>query len=330
MPAIAVRYDLRRAPFSPQTHAELYRACLDQCSWIEEHRAADIAVLSEHHGVDDGFCPSPFTLAAAIGARTTLLPVTIAAALLPLHDPVRFAEQAIVADLVTGGRVSFVVGIGYRDEEFAMAGVERKERVPLLEEYVEVVRKAWTGEPFEWRGRSIRVTPQPVSPQPPMLIGGGVEAAARRAARLRLPFLSSINDPALAVAYNDEAAAVGYEGGYCLLPDTSGFLYVTEDPDETWNQIARYAWYDADTYRSWQTAGTRSEVKTSAADVDALREEGMYRVLTPEHAIELVEGLAPTATVTLHPLICGIPLDVSWRSLELFRDHVLPRLRPQA
>ena len=53
---------------------------------------------------------------------------------------------------MSGGRIGFVAGLGYRQEEFEMAGVDRRQRGKLLEEYVEVMRKAWTGEPFEWRG----------------------------------------------------------------------------------------------------------------------------------------------------------------------------------
>lgn len=330
MTAIALRYDLRIAPFAETTHADAYKACLDQVAWAEQHNTADIVVLSEHHGVEDGFCPSPFTLAAAVGARTERLPIMIAAVLVPVHDPVRLAEQAVVCDLLTRGRVSFVAGIGYRQEEFDMAGVDRRRRATMLEEYVEVMRKAWTGEPFEWEGRTIRVTPTPFSkPHPPVMIGGGVEAAARRAARMRLPFMAAINDPALQTAYDEEAATVGFVGGFCLLPNAAGFVHVTEDPDKAWETIGRFAWYDADTYRSWQQGGSRSQVATTAADADALRAEGIYRVVTPEQCLALAEEMGPTGTLTLHPLLCGMPVEMGWSSLELFRDAVLPKLRPQ-
>ncbi|HEX9713577.1 MAG TPA: LLM class flavin-dependent oxidoreductase [Actinomycetota bacterium] len=330
MTIIAVRYDFRAAPFAETSHADLYAACLEQVSFLEQHGAADIVVLSEHHGVEDGFLPSPFTAAAAIGARTQRLPIMIAAVLLPVHDPVRLAEQAIIADLITKGRVSFVAGIGYRDEEFAMAGVDRKQRTKLLEEYVGVIREAWTGEPFQWRGRTIRVTPKPHSPAPNMLIGGGVEAAARRAARLRLPFMSSINDAALQEAYQDEAAKVGFEGGYALLPNMAAYVFVSNDPDKTWAELERYAWYEAETYRSWHTAGVRSQVKSTASDPSALRSEGLYRVMTPEECVALCEQIGPMGTITLYPQVCGYPIDATWESLELFRTEVLPRIRPPA
>ncbi|MGH7820323.1 MAG: LLM class flavin-dependent oxidoreductase [Candidatus Binatia bacterium] len=147
MAMIGIRYDLRAPPFGSASHAELYRACLDQCAWADEV-ALDIVVLSEHHGVDDGYLPAPVTLAAAIAGRTKKIPINIAAVLVPLHDPVRLAEQLAVVSLLSGGRVSLVAGVGYRQEEFEMAGVDRRQRGKLLEEYVGVLRQAWTGEPL--------------------------------------------------------------------------------------------------------------------------------------------------------------------------------------
>ena len=143
MTMIGIRFDLRVPPFARTTHAELYAACLDQCAWADR-LGIDAVALSEHHGVDDGYMPAPLTLAAAIAGRTTRIRINIAAVLVPLHDPVRLAEQLAVLDLLSGSRVSLVAGLGYRHEEFAMAGVDRAQRGKLLDEYVEVMRKAWT------------------------------------------------------------------------------------------------------------------------------------------------------------------------------------------
>src|SRR2546421_10473261 len=153
MTMLGLRYDLRVPPFAPTTHADLYGACLDQCAWADE-RGLDFVALSEHHGVEDGYLPAPLTLAAAIAGRTRRIPISIAAVLVPLHDPVRLAEELAVLALASGGRVSLVAGLGYRPEEFTMAGGERKARGRLPEEYVGGIRKAWTGGPFERGGRT--------------------------------------------------------------------------------------------------------------------------------------------------------------------------------
>jgi alkanesulfonate monooxygenase SsuD/methylene tetrahydromethanopterin reductase-like flavin-dependent oxidoreductase (luciferase family) len=328
MITIALRYDLRAPSWAATQHAELYKACIEQSAWVEQHSAADIISLSEHHGIDDGYLSAPFVMAGAVAGATKRIPITVAAALLPLHDPIRLAEQIAVVDLASGGRVSFVAGAGYKRSEFEMANVPYKGRTAMMVEYIEVMRKAWTGEPFEWQGRTIRVTPTPkTKPHPLILAGGSSEGAARRAARLGLPFFPGVGDPKLKEFYDDECAKVGFEFGFCVMPKGPGFVHVTEDPDKAWAEISRYAWYDADTYRSWQE-GTRAEVLTSAPDVDALRREGIYRVVTPDECIALAEELTPGGTIVLHPLLCGMPLELGWGSLELFKDKVLPRLRP--
>ncbi len=328
MTTIALRYDLRSPSWAATQHPELYKACLEQCAWVDEHGVADIVSLSEHHGIDDGYLPAPFVMAGAVAGVTKRLPITIAAALLPLHDPVRLAEQIAVVDLASGGRVSFVAGAGYKRSEFEMANVPYKGRTAMMVEYIEIMRKAWTGEPFEWQGRTIRVMPTPkTKPHPLILAGGSSEGAARRAARLRLPFFPGVGDLALKTFYEDECAKVGFEFGFCVMPKGPGFVHVTDDPDKAWAEISRYAWYDADTYRSWQE-GTRAEVLTSAPDVNALRTEGIYRVVTPDECIAMAEELGEGGAIVLHPLLCGIPAELGWASLELFKDKVLPRVRP--
>ena len=185
MAMVGIRFDLRVPAFAKTTHAEQYAACLDMCRWADD-LGLDICVLSEHHGVDDGFMSAPVTLAAAIAGATKKIRINIAAILVPLHDPVRLAEQLAVVDLVSDGRLSLVAGLGYRQEEFDMADVDIKRRGKLLDEYMQVMRQAWSGEPFEWRGRTIRVTPRPQNP-PMILMGGSTEKAARRAARFVPP-----------------------------------------------------------------------------------------------------------------------------------------------
>src|SRR5262249_4654973 len=105
MTMLGLRYDLRAPAFAGVTPAELYAACLDQCAWAES-QGFDVVALSEHHGVDDGYLSAPVTLAAAIAGRTKRLQINIAAVLVPLHDPVRLAEQLAVVQLVSGGRLS--------------------------------------------------------------------------------------------------------------------------------------------------------------------------------------------------------------------------------
>jgi alkanesulfonate monooxygenase SsuD/methylene tetrahydromethanopterin reductase-like flavin-dependent oxidoreductase (luciferase family) len=321
MTMLGLRYDLRAPAFAGVTHAELYAACLDQCAWAEAH-GFDVVALSEHHGVDDGYLSAPVTLAAAIAGRTKRLQINIAAVLVPLHDPVRLAEQLAVVQLVSGGRLSLVAGLGYRDEEFQMAGVDRRQRGRLLEEYVGVMRQAWSGEPFEWRGRTVRATPVPPSP-PMVLIGGSTEKAARRAARLHAGFFPAIADAALAAAYEEECARQGFTG-FVVMPGGPGFVHVSNDPERDWARIAPHALYDARTYAAWQPPGQRSQVHVAGNTLDELRRSGVYRVVTPDECVALAEEYG---RVLLHPLMGGLSPTLAWESLELFERAVLARLK---
>lgn len=325
MVMIGIRYDLRVPSLSPATHAEQYAACLDQCAWADR-LGLDAVVLSEHHGVDDGYLSAPVTLAAAIAGRTQRIPINIAAVLVPLHDPLRLAEQMATVSLVSGGRLSFVAGLGYRPEEFEMAGVDRTRRGRLLEEYVQVMRQAWTGEPFEWRGRTVRVTPKPVSP-PVVMVGGSTEKAARRAARLGCGFFPAINDPRLEEVYEEECAKVGFKGGFVSMPGGPGFVHVSEDPERDWARIGEHALYDARTYAAWQPPEQRSQMHVAGQTIADVRKSGAYQVLTPDECVALGKE---QGRIILHPLMGGIPARLGWESLELFEKKVLSRLRPAA
>jgi alkanesulfonate monooxygenase SsuD/methylene tetrahydromethanopterin reductase-like flavin-dependent oxidoreductase (luciferase family) len=319
---IGIRYDLRVPPFGTATHADLYRACLDQCEWADG-LGFDLVVLSEHHGVDDGYLPAPVTLAAAIAGRTKRVQINVAAVLVPLHDPIRLAEQLAVLSLASGGRVSFVAGLGYRHEEFEMAGVDRRQRGKLLDEYVGVLRKAWTGERFEWRGRTVRVTPKPDSP-PMILVGGSTEIAARRAARLQTGFFPAIGDPRLAEVYEAECRRLGHAPGFVSLPGGPGFVHVSEDPERDWRRIGPHALYDAQTYASWQTPDQRSSVHVEAASVEDVRRSGVYRIVTPQECVALAKE---QGRVLLHPLMGGMAPELGWEGLRLFEKKVLPKIR---
>ena len=84
---LSLRYDLRAPAFGPPAEA-LYAAALEQSEWAEG-QGFELVNLTEHHASDDGYCPSPLVLAAAITGRTRSLRVLVAALVLPLYDPIR-------------------------------------------------------------------------------------------------------------------------------------------------------------------------------------------------------------------------------------------------
>ena len=343
MTRLSMRFDLRVPPFARTSFADQHQAMLEMVTWADGV-GVETVILSEHHGDPAGFTSAPITLAAAVLARTSRLNVSISAALVPLHDPIRLAEQLASVDCLAPGRLSVVLGAGYRQTEFSMAGVDRRERGALLEECVAVFRSAWTGEPFEWRGHEVLVTPPPPTPGgPAIFIGGKTLAGARRAARLRCKFSPAVASLDVIGAYFDECERIGFAGadvyGCASLgefrarqdpdrPAAPGFLMLAEDPESTWKRIGPNAAYDAMTYAAWQEDGVVSDWVVPGAETwEQLRDSGQYAVVTPQECIALA---ARDGHIMLHPLMGGIEPKLAWQSLRLLETEVLPQLASSA
>jgi alkanesulfonate monooxygenase SsuD/methylene tetrahydromethanopterin reductase-like flavin-dependent oxidoreductase (luciferase family) len=316
----AIRFDLRRAPFAAVSEAEQYAECVAMARWADEHGFASITI-SEHHGVD--FVSAPTALAGVLLGATRNAHVMVNALLVPFHDPVRLAEQVATLDVASGGRFTFIGGLGYRHEEFAMAAVDRTRRGAIFEECLDVLLRAWTGEPFEWQGRTIVVAPTPASPAAQLLwVGGSVRRSAERAARLGLPFFTMSTDPAVGDVYREECEQLGTTPVF-MAPHGPLFVHVSEDPEKTWATIAPYAVYDVTSYNSWQTGDHDNVAASSATTAEGLQASGMWLVVTPDECMELARTYG---SVALHPLMGGIPFELGWESLQLYANRVMPRL----
>ncbi len=324
-----MRFDMRSPTLSPTAVSTRYGAALEMAAWADRH-GFDLLVLSEHHTAEDGYLPSPMVMAGAVAAVTERISINVSALLVPLHNPVRLAEDVAVVDLISNGRISFVAGMGYRKVEYEALGIPWAGRGKRMDAALDVLLKAWRGEEFEWEGGTYRVTPLPVQQPPMVFIGGSGPKAAKRAARLGLGMFPSVGDQELLDLYEAECRALGNEPGMCLAPspDQPGMVVVSEDPDKTWAEIGPYLLADAATYKDWQTSDTHSMVQSAATTIDELRAEGIYRVLTPDEVVALAELLGDLGGIVFHPLCGGAPPDLAWPSLELYADKVLPRIKP--
>lgn len=325
MPVSVVRFNLVDPAGTPETLAARYQAAVEMARYADE-QGIDTVQTEEHHGVANNWLPSPFTFAGAVLGATKRIAVTVSAIIGPLHDPLRLAEDIAVLDLLSGGRLVTVSGIGYRPEEYAQFDVEWKRRGKLQDELLETLLKAWTGEEFTFRGRRVRVTPRPFTqPHPLLLVGGSSKAAARRAARLGLPFFPSAHLPEIEAYYKELLEEYGTEGWTMMPGKVTPLLHLSDDPDRTWAEHGEHFLHEARTYASWQSQDIKSAVKSGAATVEELRAEGVYRVLTPDECV--AQGLD---NYILHPLSGGMPLDEGRRSLQLYCENVLPRLKDQS
>lgn len=308
--------------------AQLYPTALDQCAWADQFPEITSVILSEHHGVDDGYCPSPVVLGGAVAGRTSRISMVLGALVLPLHDPLRMAEDLAVLDLVSGGRLVVVFAAGYRPEEFAMFDRPMAGRGRALEEAVMRVRAAWRGEEVHSPGGPVRITPKPASPGgPAVFLGGSSVAAARRAARVADGFMPGAPDPELPEAYRDECQRLGKEVGYVSRTDDTMGVFVAEDPEAAWARIAPHALHEVNSYASWEEERPGPRMYLSARDADELRRRGSYLVLTPDECVQYYRDLPEDGGLLLHPLLGGLAPEVGWASLELFANAVLPQLR---
>ena len=144
----------------------------------------------EHHFTGYGQVSATLNLLTWLGARTRWLRLGTAVIVLPWHNPVLLAEQAATLDLLSGGRLDFGIGKGYRYNEFAGFCMPMEEADARFDESLDVILKAWTAEqPFSHRGRywqfdDIVVEPPTAQkPHPPIWMGAGGERSVRRVAQ---------------------------------------------------------------------------------------------------------------------------------------------------
>ena len=301
-----------------------YQAALDMAE-LGDRNGFLAVTLDEHHGAEDGWMPVPLLLAGMIAARTKHCGLVLQALLLPLHDPLRVAEDLIALDLVSGGRLAVTLGLGYRPSEYAAHGKDWSKRGALMDECVAALLQAWRGEEVDRGGTPVRVTPRPLTPDPPLRIGGSNRVSARRAARFGLPFAPPASMPELAAYYESLCADDGTTPILESPPEHVSMVFVADDPDRAWQELGVHLLHEATTYAAWQTPDIRSSVHSYAATVDDLRAEGIYEILSPADCRARVAEQGPQATFVLHPLCGGMPLDAAWSCMHLFIDEVVTR-----
>jgi len=322
----ALRLNMTGLRDDPAEEALRYRAAIDMAVYAEE-QGFDVVNLEEHHCAENGWLPAPLPLASMIIARTRRIRVSVTALLVTLYDPIRLAEDIAVMDLVSGGRFVFTAGLGYRPLEYHATGKDWAERGRLMDETLETLLAAWSGEPFEYRGETIRVTPVPATrPHPFFFVGGMSKAAARRAARLGLPFNPPQASPELAAYYREQLALHGTEG-FCYEPtEGNSMLFVERDPEQAWEELSPCFLRELSEYASWRQEGVPRPSEQDVTSLDELKAQGRFVIRTPEEAAERLRSGA-LGTAVLHPLAGGIPLDRAWAGLRRFCDEVLPAAR---
>jgi alkanesulfonate monooxygenase SsuD/methylene tetrahydromethanopterin reductase-like flavin-dependent oxidoreductase (luciferase family) len=323
-------YDFRnpqqwRVPFE-----HMYAGCLEQI--VEAERLGfDSVWMTEHHFCDDGYTPSPMVIGAAIGARTKRMRLGTNLIVLPLHDPVRVAEDAATLSLLTGGRFDLGVGIGYRELEFRQFGRELKQRPSLIEEAMTIIRRAWAGERINFSGKrftvgDLRITPAPEH-VPKLYLGGMAEPAIDRAARLADGFLSTggighdVYLNSLRKHGRNELDGVIIAGHWAIISD---------DPEREAAAVGPHALYQGNQYIEWGAFGP-PETTPRFPDAAAALAQGLYRMWDADTAVRefthLLRSYPQIRDLHIWAQLPGESLAAGQRRIEYVSKHVLPRVR---
>lgn len=323
-----VWYDFRnpRPWFVPW--GELYRGLLDQAVLAEE-LGFDSVWLSEHHFTEDGYLPSLASMLSVLAVRTSRVRLGTAVLLAPLHHPLRVAEDLAVVDQLSAGRLEVGIAPGYRPAEFSILGVPRRERGSRTDETVELLRLAWSGEPFTHHGRHFSFDDVVVTPPsfqsggPTIWIGGSSEFAAARAARYGCGFMP--DSGATDVVYERYRRDFAGEGVPRVA--TNRVLFAAPTREEAWELCGPHVLEQFNTYRRW--FADASDADSHGGELDDVSELSTehYFVGTPDDIVASIErsrrryGYEELVFWARPP---GMPLDVSTRSLELIAKHVVP------
>ncbi|WP_305097201.1 LLM class flavin-dependent oxidoreductase [Croceibacterium aestuarii] len=165
---------LGKAHFEPQVAIDTYRNHVE--AWVElEKQGFDGIAINEHHGTPFGLGNSPNLMAAALSQLTEKIKILVYANLLPIHEPLRLAEEIAMLDCMTGGRLICGVGRG-APREYKIFNVPMDESRSRFNEAYEVMHRAWTQDSFSFDGEhyqfnDVAIWPRPVQqPHPPVWV----------------------------------------------------------------------------------------------------------------------------------------------------------------
>lgn len=323
---------------SSRTFNQEYRDMIELARLTEE-AGLDGAWVSEHHFAEDGYLPSLMPMLAAFAAVTERIELGTGVVLAPFHDPIRLAEDFAVVDQISSGRVVCGLGIGWREEEFRAFGISTSSRARRLTEIVDVLRLAWNEERFDYDGKyysysGAAVTPKPAR-VPPILIGGFVDDAIRRAGRIGDGYVSSrVQRERVEEAFRmaaDARSAAGKDGAPIV-----GLLqnaFVTDDPERDWPMVRDGIGHQLGVYAGWR-AGTDvpgAPLEVMPPDEDTIKRTTAYG--TPEQVVEFLRPLAavlasyPESHLLLRVHYPGMGAAPAARAIELLGKEVAPVLK---
>ena len=326
----------------------VYREGVELCA--EASRLGiDSIWVNEHHGEEDGYCPSPVLMGAALAVAAPRCRIGQAVALAPLQGhPLRLAEDLAVLDNLSGGRVEIGLGQGYRPAEFEMFGLPYATRTRAFEEALDILHLAWSGERFDYHGKIYNVKsgilrPPPIKPGPPPLwIGAAAPKSRARAVRhgagLMLAPLTEFEHTARQIESFDQEAAQQNAGPlpHALIRE----ILVGDSPADAMRRNQRYldhvyrVQYAPErtglTFRDSETG----ERKPLTGDNPWYLSEGFMQdrwfLGSPQAIADKIAHWQPRLKLEhliYHARQPGMSLKASVQNLEIVAHDVMPRVR---
>ena len=331
-----VMFDFRNPAQWRRPDPLLYKAQLDEIARLDE-LGYDNIWLTEHHFVEDGYNPSVLPLAAAIAVRTSRIRIGTFVLLLPFHDPVRVAEDAIAVDILSSGRFDLGVGQGYRAEEFAALNIARAERSSRLDESIGLIHRLFREREVTFEGKYNRVAgmtlfPRPVQPGgPPIWIGCRTPKATERAARMGFHLLATLG-PDPAIPYRAALEKLGRAPRDFNVAQLRA-VYVAANADQAWDEAATPLHYMMTHYGQWLAEANDAEGDKAVWEIASpaeLRNSPIADSLmigTPDEVAAKLTKFRRDYSCTHFIMASQLPgMDpaAATRSLELFAREVMP------
>ena len=289
-----VLFSLRNPSQWQQPWPQEYQETLEQVV-IAEELGFDSVWISEHHGADDGYCPSVLPVAAAAADRTSKITIGTRLMLLPLHHPVRIAEDAAVIDIMSEGRFVLGIAVGYRPQEYPAFGVNRRYRPSLIEEGIEIIRRGWNEHEFDFTGKryqlqGVRVEPKPFQDGgPPIWIGATRDTALERVARLADGF-HMVGGANVYEAFRAAMLRNNRDPKSIPVYDSRDF-WLGEDDASAWEESREHLYHSYLHYAQWASeaaiADGRKPYAQPASTPEEMRDGSEIFVGGPERIVDL-------------------------------------------
>lgn len=317
---------------------EPWRQYWDDRLWLMTEAAAmgfDQLLVQEHFFTTDGYGPSVPVFQTILIERTKSVRIGTHTYILPLHHAVQLAQETAVLDQLSEGRLDVCVGAGHNPAEYLALGYSPKSRPSRMEEGLTVLKLAWRGEPFSYKGRyynfeDLIVTPPTYQkPSPPLWVAATSAAAAERAGRHGAHLHAASAEPALYEAYFQGVSAAGLDPAAMRLSNAYCITVTDEDPEKHWQRYRDLHFQRWDFYRKIREAMGDEALNTGMPAPEAYRAFDL--VGTSEVVLNTMRGLVgalPLTDIVLSNTAGGIPArSEAYRNLKAIAEQVLPELR---